>query len=310
MTQENTTVTKVSVSEAILEHTHLGHPMDTQSITRTVPTSVGSLAVHVTGSGPPTVLWHSLFVDSTTWAPLRSHLVGHRQVISIDGPGHGASTAVQRRFTMEECAEAAITVLDVLGVIEPADWVGNAWGGHVGLVAAAHTPDRCRTLVTIGTPTQALTRRERARIVPMVWAYRIAGPIPPLTTAVMNVLLGKELSRTHPQQFQAVARTFRQVPRRGMHQAMESIMLHRKGLDPLLPRIEAPTLMVVPRADTMISLEQARAAAATMPHAGATTVDGAGHITPLIADPAALTDLITAFWRDPVGYLAMISTSA
>ncbi|WAM13339.1 alpha/beta fold hydrolase [Rhodococcus sp. JS3073] len=284
--------------------------MDTHSITRTIPTGVGNLAVHVTGNGPPTVLWHSLFVDSTTWAPLRSHLVADRQLISIDGPRHGAGTAVQRRFTMEECAEAAIAVLDALDVTEPVDWVGNAWGGHVGLVAAAHTPDRCRTVITIGTPTQALTRRERARIVPMVWAYRIAGPIPPLTNAVMNVLLGKELSRTHPQQFRAVSRTLRQAPRRGMHQAMQSIMLHRKGLDPLLPRIGAPTLMVVPRADTMISIEQARAAAATMPHAAATTVDGAGHITPLIADPAGLADLITAFWRDPVGYLATISTSA
>src|SRR6476620_10446195 len=87
MTQENTTVTEVSVSEAILDHTHLGHPMDTQSITRTVPTTVGNLAVHVIGSGPPAVLWHSLFVDSTTWTPLRSHLVGQRRLISIDGPG-------------------------------------------------------------------------------------------------------------------------------------------------------------------------------------------------------------------------------
>ena len=273
--------------------------MDTRTITRTIPTGVGNLAVHVTGSGPPTVLWHSLFVDSTTWAPLRSHLVAHRRLISIDGPGHGASTAVQRRFTLEECAAAAVAVLDALDVTEPVDWVGNAWGGHVGLVAAAHSPDRCRTVVTIGTPTQALTRRERARIVPMVWAYRLAGPVPPLTTAVMNVLLGKELSRTHPQQFQAVSRTFRQAPRRGMHEAMQSVMLHREGLDPLLPRIGAPTLMIVPRADTMISLEQARAAAATMPHAAATTVDGAGHVTLLIADPGTLADVITEFWRDP-----------
>jgi pimeloyl-ACP methyl ester carboxylesterase len=123
----------------------------------------------------------------------------------------------------------------------------------------------------------------------------------------MNVLLGKELSRTHQQQFLAVSRTFRQAPRRGMHEAMQSIMLHRKGLDPLIPRIVAPTLMVVPRADTMISIERARAAAATMPHAAATTVDGAGHITPLIADPAVLADLFTAFWHDPVGYLATIT---
>lgn len=50
--------------------------------------------------------------------------------------------------------------------------------------------------------------------------------------------------------------------------------------------------MIVPRADTMISLEQARAAAAT-------TMDGAGHVTPLIEDPGTLADVITAFWRDP-----------
>ncbi|WP_252189702.1 MULTISPECIES: hypothetical protein [unclassified Rhodococcus (in: high G+C Gram-positive bacteria)] len=42
-----------------------------------------------------------------------------------------------------------------------------------------------------------------------------------------------------------------------------------------------PTLMVVPHADTMISLDQARAAA-----------------------PAGLADLIAAFRRDPAGYLA------
>ena len=28
---------------------------------------------------------------------------------------------------------------------EPVDWVGNAWGGHVGIVFAATWPDRCRT---------------------------------------------------------------------------------------------------------------------------------------------------------------------
>ena len=41
---------------------------------------------------------------------------------------------------------------------EPVDWVGNAWGGHVGIVFAATWPDRCRTLVTFGTPIQAYGR--------------------------------------------------------------------------------------------------------------------------------------------------------
>jgi pimeloyl-ACP methyl ester carboxylesterase len=59
------------------------------------------------------------------------------------------------RYTMEECAAAASTVLDVLGISEPVDWVGNAWGGHVGVIFATTSPARCRTLVTLGTPVQA-----------------------------------------------------------------------------------------------------------------------------------------------------------
>jgi hypothetical protein len=45
----------------------------------------------------------------------------------ITGPGHEASANPGRRYTMEECAAAAATVLDVLGINEPVDWVGNAW---------------------------------------------------------------------------------------------------------------------------------------------------------------------------------------
>ncbi len=44
----------------------------------------------------------------------------------ITGPGHGACDDPGRRYTMEECAAAAATALDVLGINEPVDWVGNA----------------------------------------------------------------------------------------------------------------------------------------------------------------------------------------
>jgi hypothetical protein len=46
--------------------------------------------------------------------------------VLITGPGHGACDDPGRRYTMEECAAAAATALDVLGINEPVDWVGNA----------------------------------------------------------------------------------------------------------------------------------------------------------------------------------------
>jgi hypothetical protein len=39
----------------------------THSPATTVPIRLGPLQVQTIGAGPPTVLWHSLFVDSTTW---------------------------------------------------------------------------------------------------------------------------------------------------------------------------------------------------------------------------------------------------
>ena len=44
-------------------------------------------------------------------------------------------------FTLDDCVGAAVDVLDQLGIDEPVDWLGNAWGGHVGILFAAAHPD-------------------------------------------------------------------------------------------------------------------------------------------------------------------------
>ena len=107
-----------------------------------VSTDLGRLHVRRTGTGPPVVLWHSLFVDSQSWGPL---------VDELARPPHGVRDrrAVARqerggapRLHFEECVAAAEQALDRLGLTEPVDWVGNAWGGHVGIRLAAGTPDR------------------------------------------------------------------------------------------------------------------------------------------------------------------------
>ena len=77
----------------------------------------------------------------------------------INGPGHGASGDPGRRYSLRDCATAAGQVLDRLAIGGAVDWVGNAWGGHVGLRFAADRPVQCRSLITLGTPVAALSRR-------------------------------------------------------------------------------------------------------------------------------------------------------
>ena len=87
-----------------------------------VDTKVGRLHVELDGDGPPAVLWHSLFVDSATWSALRVVLRADRQLIIIDGPGHGKSSAPPPDFDLAECADAAIRVAEI----------EDHWGSLVG----------------------------------------------------------------------------------------------------------------------------------------------------------------------------------
>ena len=157
-----------------------------------VSTDVGRLHVRRTGTGPPVVLWHSLFVDSRSWGPLIDTLARDRTVYAIDGPSHGKSEAVRRDFTFEECVAAANQALDRLGLTEPVDWVGNAWGGHVGIHLATAARPRLRTLTTIGTPVQGFTLGEKlTKGWPLVQTYRLVGPIGFLKKQLSDSLLGR-----------------------------------------------------------------------------------------------------------------------
>jgi pimeloyl-ACP methyl ester carboxylesterase len=124
--------------------------------------------VHTIGAGPPAVLWHSLFVDSTTWTRVQQPLSGMRQLIQIDGPAHGHNPPLSHRFTLDDCVGVAVDVLDRLGVQEPVDWLGNAWGGQVGILFASAHPDRCRSLAAIGVPGPRTPRGRRWSPTPSV----------------------------------------------------------------------------------------------------------------------------------------------
>src|SRR5215207_6310832 len=124
-------------------------------------TQVGLLAVRVLGDGPAAVLWPSLFMDARSWERILPTLSEDRRLVVVNGPGHGASGDPGRRYSLGDCAAAAGQVLDQVEVGGAVDWVGNAWGGHVGLRFTADLPQRCRSLVTLGSPVAALSRSAR-----------------------------------------------------------------------------------------------------------------------------------------------------
>ena len=168
---------------------------------RMVNTRVGRLKVGVEGDGekrPTALLWHSLFVDERTWERVVPDLARDRRLIIVTGPGHGTSGDPGHRYTMEDCAGAALEVLDAVGVEGPVDWVGNAWGGHVGIVFAARHPDRVRSLIAAGTPVHPYRPADRLRTSLLLVAYRLLGPVGYLTDAVVEALVSEHTRTTDP----------------------------------------------------------------------------------------------------------------
>ncbi|WP_369255337.1 alpha/beta fold hydrolase [Geodermatophilus amargosae] len=278
-------------------------PNDTETPSgRRIATRLGALRVREVGSGPPAVLWHSLFVDSTTWQRMESRLAAERQLIVVDGPGHGSSGDAGHDYTLDDCAGAASDVLDQSGVTEPVDWLGNAWGGHVGAAFAASEPDRCRTLTAVCAPVHALEPAVRRQMRASIPVYRLLGPIRPFVETLTH---GGLLSpHPDPEDAQLVADAFRRADRRGMARAMTCISLRRTDLTPMLPAVTVPTLMIAAADDPLWRPEQARAAVRAMHRATTITVPGGGHVEPLLRSAPLLAQIIIAFWRAPPGVLA------
>ena len=263
-----------------------------------VSTDLGRLHVQRTGTGPPVVLWHSLFVDSRSWGPLVDTLARDRTVYTIDGPSHGKSKAVPRDFSFEEVVTAAEQALDCLGLTEPVDWVGNAWGGHVGIRLASAVRPRLRTLTTIGTPVQGFTPWEKLTMAwPLIGIYRLIGPNSLIMKQLFNSLLGAESIAAEPNQAATVEASFREADRKGMLHAMRSMMLHRAGIEDLLGSIKVPTLVMPVRDDvTGWRPDEARRTCAAIPDCRVEEVAGTGHVSPLLVDRDRILSLLTEFW--------------
>lgn len=247
--------------------------------------------------GPPVVLWHSLFVDSRTLDGVLADLGAQRELVVIDGPGPGGSPGPRRRYTLEDCAAAATQILDALDIPGPVDWVGNAWGGHVGIVFADKYPARCRTLTTVGTPPYPLTVAERRQNALLVYLYRIVGPRP-FSRIMVEALAGKGVTSTAPHAAAVVKAAFVAGDQRGKYWAMQSVMMHRPDLRPVLPRLQVPVLMLAGRGDELLDAAEAERVALSAPDGRFGRVTGAGHVAPLLVAPGEVTERVLAFWSE------------
>jgi pimeloyl-ACP methyl ester carboxylesterase len=258
-----------------------------------VDTRLGALHVRVVGDGPTTVLWPSMFVDSHSWDRLLPLLPTTRRYVLIDGPGLGLSDPLTRISDIDGAAGAALDLLSALGVKEPVDWIGNAFGGHVGFKLGA-MPTVLRSLVAISSPPEALPSDLRRRIALLKPVLRLAGVVGPVRKAMVDAML-TERSADDPQIRTIVVDSICRPRRASMSNAVKSFILNRVDVTAELADIVVPCLFIASDDRGDWSSPDAENAARLTPNAGAVTVSGARTLVPL-EQPAEVAHLVTDFW--------------
>ncbi|MFN3601041.1 MAG: alpha/beta fold hydrolase [Dietzia sp.] len=264
-----------------------------------VDTRLGRLHVEVIGEGPPLVLWHSMFVDSTSWNRLVPLLAGAHRLHLIDAPSCGRSDPLREATDVSACADAAIEVLEHVRTStgqDRIDWLGNAWGGHVGMEVAARRPDLIGSLVAVSAPTHPIDRSLRRKIRMLLPLYRLIGPRGPVRSAIEEGIF-TDHTRTHDREAVGLLRdALDRAGRTATIRAIETGILNRTDLHWAALQVTCPVLFVTTDDRGEWTPEQARAVAVEMVDARERTVRGARAI-PALEQPEATFRALSEFWE-------------
>jgi len=99
---------------------------------------------------PVLMLSHALGQDHGMWDPQAAALSAHFRVLRYDVRGHGASSAPDGDYCVEQLGRDALALADTLG-IERFAFCGLSLGGTIGLWIAANAPERLTHLVLANT---------------------------------------------------------------------------------------------------------------------------------------------------------------
>ena len=269
-----------------------------------IDTELGPLAARVIpGPSRVAVLWHSMFTDSRSWERLTSDLSQKRTLVLIDGWSFGDSADLGRvigKFN-DQCVQGAVAAIAQVQselAAGPVDWLGSAWGGHVGLQLAATQPELVRSLVTVSAPVHAPTPSMRRQVRMLLPVYRAIGMRGPVRQGLLEGMLTDLTRRTDPEAVDALVTPMSRPSRHAIARTVQSGVVNRTDLAWAAARVSCPTLMIATDDRGEWSPAECAAAAAAMKDARSAVL-ARSRALPSLECPADLAALIADFWAGP-----------
>lgn len=254
--------------------------------------------LHVRDTGPrdapAIVMLHGLGSSLHTWQDWATRLDDRYRVIRLDLPGHGLTGADPTGdYTIARWMALLLAFLDTRN-IDQAALIGNSMGGRLAWTLAAQHHDRISALVLLapdGFESPGYAYNEAAEVPAMMDLMRFTLPAFMLRPNVEiayadHSALTADVFRRYHDMMRAPG------TRAAMVELMRQVVLTPP--EPLLAKIDAPTLLVWGAQDAMIPVTNAQDYLSAIAQAELVTFDGLGHV-PHEEAPAVSLEPVAAF---------------
>lgn len=239
---------------------------------------------------PVVTMSHGLLADYRMWAPQADALKSRYRVLRYDIRGHGATDAPAGPYSFEVLDADLVALLDALK-IGRTHFLGHSIGGMIGQRFAAMHPDRILRLVLAGTSATTPVASAWEGWLETIRREGMSG----LVESMLDRWFDDDFRAANPKEVARVADAVRASPAAGFVGSAHTIM----ALDhmPLLPRIKAPTLIIVGAETRSASVADGEAMRDAIPNARMIVLPNARHfanIEQAVAFNKALLDFYGA----------------
>ena len=236
------------------------------------------------------VFINSLGTNFTIWNEVVAQIKGTFNVLLFDKRGHGLSSTIPGRLTIDDYADDVIFLMDHLE-IEETYVLGLSIGGMITYSLASRYPDRFTKLVFSNTGAKLGTLE--------AWQERVQGiesdGIASMSTAIIERWLSPGYRQNNPAKTEGCTNMLERNTVLGYTQACLAIAY--ADFNPVLDKIEQPAMFIGGSADLGTTPELVQENADNLKAERIEIIQGVGHL-PCIEKPEKVAELIREFCRE------------
>ena len=239
--------------------------MDLNTMEKVLQHNGVKMAYSVDGEGAPVVLMHGWGCNRSTVASIRDLCLPNHKVINVDFPGFGDSTEpTDKVWGVEEYTQLIERLVEVEGVENPI-LVGHSFGGRVAIVYAS----RNKVDKVVLVDAAGVKPKRSLKYYLKVYSFKAM-------KCIYRLLLGakraeKKIGKMRNKRGSSDYANSSQMMKAILSKVVNEDLCH------LMPKIEAPTLLIWGKNDTATPLSEARKMESLIPDAGLVAFDDCGH---------------------------------